>query len=154
MSVLQSESSPRQQLDRQTESTDALTMPVSLILVKSGWENTQVSVKFGQQQYQPLIKFLPLCLCVCMCVFLTKCESLKNPPPSLHPALDRQLQHSVDCCCTSRVDNQALYGTVPVPSSWRWPVEQNSLDAGKEAPGLLLKQKTHYLAHRSIYVSL
>jgi len=40
-------------------------MPLSLILVKFGWENTQVSVKFWQQEQQPLIKFLPLCVCVC-----------------------------------------------------------------------------------------
>jgi len=74
---------------RQTESTDALTMPVSLILVKSGWENTQVSVKFGQQQYQPLIKFLPLCLCVCMCVS-HKVWVIQEPPP----------QHSTVSCNT------------------------------------------------------
>jgi len=121
-------------------------MPVSLILVKSGWENTQVSVKFGQQQYQPLIKFLPLCLCVCICVFLTKCESFKNPPPNTRPSVATQcwlLLHF-----TWGESGPARLCACPV--SKRRPVEQNSRSWYRN-PRLLWNQKSHYLADRYIY---
>jgi len=53
-------------------------------------ERTPKSVwNSGSSSINPLLNFYP-CIYVCVCVFLTKCESFKNPPP----------QHSTVSCNT------------------------------------------------------
>ena len=52
-------------------------------------ERTPKSVwNSGSSSINPLLNFYP-CVYVCVCVFLTKCESFKNPPP-LPPSVATQ----------------------------------------------------------------
>jgi hypothetical protein len=113
-------------------------------------ERTPKSVwNSGSSSINPLLNFYP-CVYVCVCVCFSQSVSHSRTP--LH-------RHSTVSCNTMLIVVAlhvwtvryctALCGTVPVPVSELRPVEQNSLEAGKETPHILCNQEAHYLAHRS-----